>query len=63
MRLGLTQGFSNEANFRGISDEELKIDEVIHKAFIEVSCFSMINSNISDFGQMNKAVRLPQLPV
>ncbi|KAI6184398.1 putative serpin-like protein [Aphelenchoides bicaudatus] len=37
VKLGFKQGFSNSANFRGISDEELKIDEVIHKAFIEAS--------------------------
>lgn len=45
MKLGFKQGFSNEANFRGISDEELKIDEVIHKAFIEAGLFGNFNND------------------
>lgn len=35
--MGLTEPFSNSANFKGISDAPLKIDKVVQKAFIEVT--------------------------
>jgi len=38
IKLGFKQGFTNGANFDGINEEErLKIDEVVHKAFIETN--------------------------
>ncbi|XP_070161421.1 serine protease inhibitor 3/4 isoform X4 [Polyergus mexicanus] len=36
-KLGLSEPFSNTANFNGISDVALKIDKVVQKAFIEVN--------------------------
>jgi len=35
--MGLTQPFSNAADFSGISNVPLKIDKVVQKAFIEVN--------------------------
>lgn len=35
--MGLSEPFSNSANFSGISDVPLKIDKVVQKAFIEVN--------------------------
>ena len=36
-KLGMVNAFSNQANFKGITEDEgLKIDEIIHKAFIKV---------------------------
>lgn len=35
--MGLSEPFSNAANFNGISDERLKIDKVVQKAYIEVN--------------------------
>lgn len=35
--MGLTEPFSNRANFNGISNTPLKIDKVVQKAFIEVN--------------------------
>ena len=38
MLMGMNEAFSNDADFSGMTDEnDLKIDEVIHKAFIEVN--------------------------
>ena len=34
--LGAGLAFSNQADFSGIGDEPLKIDEVLHKAFVDV---------------------------
>ncbi|XP_012539062.1 serine protease inhibitor 3/4 isoform X4 [Monomorium pharaonis] len=36
-KMGLSEPFSNGANFNGISDAPLKIDKVVQKAFIEVN--------------------------
>ncbi|KAL6443976.1 hypothetical protein ACFW04_001738 [Cataglyphis niger] len=36
-KMGLSEPFSNSANFNGISDLPLKIDKVVQKAFIEVN--------------------------
>ncbi|XP_018376415.1 PREDICTED: serine protease inhibitor 3/4-like isoform X3 [Trachymyrmex cornetzi] len=36
-KMGLSEAFSNHANFNGISDIPLKIDKVVQKAFIEVN--------------------------
>ncbi|XP_029176017.1 serine protease inhibitor 3/4-like isoform X5 [Nylanderia fulva] len=36
-KMGLSEPFSNAANFNGISDVRLKIDKVVQKAFIEVN--------------------------
>ncbi|XP_025269799.1 serpin B6 isoform X4 [Camponotus floridanus] len=36
-KMGLSEPFSNSANFSGISDVRLKIDKVVQKAFIEVN--------------------------
>ncbi|KAG5311913.1 SPB10 protein, partial [Pseudoatta argentina] len=36
-KMGLSEAFSDEANFNGISDVPLKIDKVVQKAFIEVN--------------------------
>ncbi|XP_029667004.1 serine protease inhibitor 3/4-like isoform X8 [Formica exsecta] len=36
-KMGLSEPFSNTANFNGISDIPLKIDKVVQKAFIEVN--------------------------
>ena len=35
--MGLSEAFSNKANFNGISNVPLKIDKVVQKAFIEVN--------------------------
>lgn len=35
--MGLSEPFTNSANFSGISDVPLKIDKVVQKAFIEVN--------------------------
>jgi len=37
LQMGLSEPFSNRANFNGISDISLKIDKVVQKAFIEVN--------------------------
>jgi serpin B len=38
MQMGMKEPFSNDADFSGMTDEnDLKIDDVIHKAFIEVN--------------------------
>lgn len=38
IKLGLANAFSDDADFSGISEEEpLKISEVFHQAFVEVS--------------------------
>ncbi|OXU29427.1 hypothetical protein TSAR_002441 [Trichomalopsis sarcophagae] len=37
LQLGMTDMFSNAANFTGISDEPLKVGKVLQKAFIEVN--------------------------
>jgi len=38
MQMGMEEPFSNFADFSGMTDaNDLKIDEVIHKAFIEVN--------------------------
>ncbi|CAL1686962.1 unnamed protein product [Lasius platythorax] len=36
-KMGLSEPFSNTANFNGISDVPVKIDKVVQKAFIEVN--------------------------
>ncbi|XP_011175225.1 serine protease inhibitor 3/4 isoform X6 [Solenopsis invicta] len=36
-KMGLTEPFSNSANFKGISETPVKIDKVVQKAFIEVN--------------------------
>lgn len=35
--MGMAEMFSGKANFKGISDEPLKVGKVIQKAFIEVN--------------------------
>ena len=35
--MGMSEMFSNSANFSGMADTSLKVDKVVQKAFIEVN--------------------------
>ena len=61
--LGVQEAFSNSANFAGISDaEQLKIDTVIHKTFIDVDEEKTEAAAATAIGMMRATAMPPQHP-
>ena len=61
--LGVQEAFTNSANFAGISDaEQLKIDTVIHKTFIDVDEEKTEAAAATAIGMMRATAMPPQHP-